>query len=112
MISQIKIGPVIYQIEEVPRLIIDSGDGNSKWANGNIQYHKATIKIEAELPAQVKLVALWHEAIHGMIQHAGQDNPGTPDKEEIITALGYAMVDFIRDNPDLVAMTQEKIANA
>lgn len=104
MITELHIGPMNYKVSEKPRLIGNNGDGASTWLNGNIKYHDCTITIEAENAPDMKIAALWHEALHGILAQAGH----TEQPETLILALGYGLVALVRDNPELVKLTQEE----
>lgn len=102
MITNVKIGPVTYKVIERPRLIAGNGDGTSTWVTGHILYRESEIRVEQDMSETLKIAALWHESLHGLIYHAGHDDSAI---EPIIRALGYGLVQFIRDNPQLVEMT-------
>lgn len=102
--TTIRIGPIVYDVSEKPRLIGADNQGGSVWLNGNIKYSESKVLIEAELGNDMKIAALWHEALHGVLYHAGQgEHP-----ESIIIALGYGLVQLIRENPELIALTLGK----
>lgn len=109
MITTVKIGPVVYQVSEKPRLTSGNGDGTSSWVNGHIQYQENKLEIEQEMSEVMKVAALWHEALHGMIYHAGHNDENI---EPIIRALGYSLVTFINDNPQLIELTRAVVAPA
>lgn len=103
MIEQVKIGPVVYKVQERPRLTAGNGDGTSSWVNGNVLYQENEIRVEQDMTPTMKAAALWHESLHAILYHAGH----TEHPEPVIIALGYALVQFVRDNPELVKFTQE-----
>lgn len=107
MIKQVQIGPVTYSVTEQPKLMTRVRDGSTQWVNGCISPEKLTIEIEADNHPDVKLIALWHEAIHGILDQAGH----TDHPELLVLALGYGLVQLVRDNPELVALTLARAAS-
>ena len=100
MIASVKIGPMVYTVTEKPRLIGDNADGHSVWLNGIIKLQAASILVEAEMNADMKAVALLHEAMHGILEGAGViEHP-----EPVLIALGYGLVALLRENPELVRL--------
>lgn len=89
----IQIGPLTYQVVEVPELASASGS-----LYGDIDYGKCRIRICAESDPQIKLVTLWHELLHGILAGAAH----TEDHNEAhIDALAHGIVLALRDNPQL-----------
>lgn len=102
-LTTIKIGPVTYRVERVLRLLGSNGDGSSTWLNGRVRYEKALIELEQELPAEVEPIALVHETIHAILEQAGIND----ETESIVIALGYGLVQVMRDNPELIRLVTE-----
>lgn len=103
MVAAIKIGPITYRVLEAERLDAE----RSGVCVGEIQYSTATIYVVPNLDPQFAPVNLLHEAIHGVLAHAGVD-PATHD-ERVVEALAYGLVQVLRDNPELVkAITQRR----
>lgn len=97
-LTTIKIGPVTYRIERILRLLGSNGDGKSIWLNGRVRSERALIELEAELPAEIQTIVIVHEIVHAILEQAGiEEHP-----EPAIVALGYGLVQVIRDNPQLV----------
>lgn len=103
MIEHIQIGPVRYAVREKDDLHTVDGEGKKEWLNGHVVYSDAEIRVNHEMARDVKVACLWHEAIHALLYNAGQD--GVP--EAAVRALGYGIVQLIRDNPELMRMTTE-----
>lgn len=103
MLDKLQIGAIRYTVEEVDDLHKFTAEGTRQWLQGQVLYHEATIRIDSELAADVKIVALWHEAIHALLDQAGID----AHDENAVIALGYGIVRLLRDNPGLVHMTTE-----
>ena len=108
MIEKLQIGPVTYAVVVVPDLRsafndegepIEGDEENGKLLNGQIIYHRMTIELNANLPVAFQPIVLLHEAIHGVLSHAGIEHD-----EGTVQALGYGLVDLLRDNPDLVRL--------
>lgn len=87
--DSIRIGGTDYKIVEEK----DLHDGGT-WLNGHIIYNHPQIRIESEMDEYIKWVTVWHEVLHGILQHAGQ---GDHD-EKMIEALGYGVTQVLRDN--------------
>lgn len=88
--ESIRIGGAEYSVSEVKDL--RSGDTG---LNGWIKFNKSEILVEAEMSDQQKRAIVWHEVVHGILEHAGHSD----HKEEQICALGYGIVQVLRDNP-------------
>jgi len=101
MIDHLKIGPVNYQVQEVNDLHDTTEDGKKRWLHGHIRYADSVIDIGADQSGDRKVITIWHEAIHGILDNAGHD--GHP--EALVIALGFGLVQLIRDNPALVQLT-------
>ena len=106
MICRLKIGPVTYRVVEMAdtHMIGTSSDGSGRAValSGAIAYHDLTISVAQSNAPEMKLVTLWHEAIHGILKAAGQDH-----SENVVEALSFGLVALIRDNPELVDLTRK-----
>lgn len=92
---QIKIGGTIYPV-------IDREDlnDNHKQLYGWIKFNTMEILLDTDLGPQARYTVLWHEIVHGILNHAGIE-----DKDErMVCALGYGIVQVLRDNPDLLVL--------
>ena len=56
---------------------------------GQIDYGKCQIKINSEIPKQLKEATLCHEILHGIFVHIGREDLAFD--ETLITALGNAV---------------------
>jgi hypothetical protein len=99
--ESIQIGPVAYAVRERDDLHTVDGDGKKAWLNGQILYSEAEIRVAADQADVRKVITLWHEALHGILDQAGLDK----HDEQAIIALGFGLVQLVRDNPALVALT-------
>lgn len=56
---------------------------------GQIDYGNCTIRINKDMPDQLKRATLCHEILHGMLVHIGRDD--LAEDEQLVTALGNAI---------------------
>lgn len=89
----VRIGALAYAVVEVDDLEAEDGEK----LLGHILHNHCEIRIDRALPDQVKVAVLWHEIIHGILEQAGVTN----QKEGLVLALGYGMVELLKDNPGL-----------
>lgn len=70
MIDCIKIGPATYRVIEADddHMIGSDGSGKAVRLNGDIMYHSLLIRVNATSAPDMKLITLWHEAIHGILK--------------------------------------------
>jgi hypothetical protein len=95
----IKIGALTYTITECeePR-----GSDDEKIL-GDISYSSERIRIEKNIPSRVKQVVLWHEIIHGILEHAGREQD-----EQLVQVIGYGVSQALADNPWVAALFLEE----
>lgn len=96
--DKVQIGPIPYSVKEVDDLHDVNDEGKKRWLHGVIKWASATIEVERGQSEDVKVTTLVHEALHGILNNAGQDD----HPESMIIALGFGLVQLLRDNPDLV----------
>ena len=101
MINQVRIGSVPYRVE-YSHPVVNKEKDTVLW--GEILQGDQLIKVDANLPAEMKRVVLLHEVIHGLLTHCGLSD----HKEELPERLGYALDSFLTDNPQFVALYQPK----
>lgn len=101
MLNNVKIGAVNYSIKEVHDLHRVESDGKKTGLHGQILYTTCQISIEKEQAHDVNVSTLWHEIVHGILTQAGQNE----QDENHICALGYGLVQVLRDNPELISFT-------
>lgn len=99
--ASIKIGPISYSVSEQEDLHDVDAEYKKSWLNGHILHSTARLKVNAEMSRDVKVATLWHEVVHGILNNAGR----TDDNEEHVIALGYGLMQVIRDNPELIRFT-------
>lgn len=56
---------------------------------GEISYGECLIKINKDVPIQLKTATLCHEILHGMLVHIGRED--LAHDEQLVTALGNAI---------------------
>lgn len=101
MITNLKIGAVNYAVSVVDDLHFHDNKRRKRSLNGHILHSEAQIKLDADMSEDMKLITLWHEALHGILAVAGHDD----EPESFIVPLGYGLVALLRDNPELVKLT-------
>jgi predicted heme/steroid binding protein len=101
MIPSVKIGPVNYTVREMNDLHTVNDDGKKLELHGHILWSEAEIRVANDQVDDVKVATIWHEAVHGLLHNAGQDD----HPESMVIALGYGLVQLIRDNPQLIELT-------
>ena len=62
---------------------------NTETHMGQINYGKCVIKINKDMPCQLKTATLCHEILHGILVHIGRED--LSEDEQLITALGNAI---------------------
>ena len=98
---QVKIGGTTYQVLDCE----DLRDETYNRLDGRFTGGQTTIQLSAALSTQGRYAILWHEIVHGILIHAGMDE--IVDEERLVSALGYGIVQVLRDNPDLIALLHE-----
>jgi hypothetical protein len=91
--GSVKIGPVWYEVHEVPGL---RNPVNDQQLNGRISENEAVIQLEAAMCEQAKRVTLWHEILHAIGMHSGHEF-----SEEQLEALAYGIMDALQANVSL-----------
>lgn len=99
MITKVKIDTVIYDVEVTAELIIVDG----RECKGSIAYDENKIKISNSIGAGQAKVTLMHEIMHGMIFERGISLKESSE-ETSVDELGKAMLQVIRDNPQLIEL--------
>ena len=87
--STVKVGPITYTVTEhdwPP----DKEEGSQ--AMGRHIESTGQIMLLRSMPPDVKRVSLWHEIIHAIIDHAGQDH-----NEAWIEAVAHGVVEVLDD---------------
>lgn len=97
--GRVKIGPVVYEIHYEKNPVGADEDGKAVWLNWRCRINEASIMLDSTLADDMKPVVLLHETMHAILEQAGvEDHP-----ESLVKALGYGIVQMLRENPELVA---------
>lgn len=102
LVATVKVGPIVYRV----KLVDDLRDGEHQF-DGWIDYAAAKIEIVKGLNHEFERVVLLHEVMHAVLKQAGQAS----SDEKLVTALGYALVDLIQQNPELVRYLMQGAGN-
>lgn len=92
MIPNIKVGGVIYDVEERP--FIDVGGGRDY--QGCVRYPHSRIELLGDLSLERKRDVLFHEITHAIFYEAGYD--GDDVSEDMINRVGKVIHQVIKDN--------------
>lgn len=103
-VKTLKVGGITYKVEEVKDLHLMDGEGNKSDFHGLIYHDSATIQLEQDQSEDVKKATLIHEALHAILTQSGHEN----HDESVITALGYGLLRFIRDNKALIRLLERE----
>lgn len=94
-IEYIDINPVEYEVTFDP---LTDEDGSR--IDGRINPSLGTIIINPNISPANRVITLWHEVLHGIIEQSGLDHD-----ESLIRTLSHGLVRVIRDNPLLINAT-------
>ena len=97
MINKVKIGPIVYDVDE--RDLSDAEIG------GIIRYKSSTISIDTNIRTiESKRQVLLHEILHGIINQGKCEDclVGEKGTEKLIDVLAYGLLGLIQDNPELL----------
>lgn len=98
MISQVKVGPIVYSVRNEDGIHDTDENGQRIALNGDVDYSTAIIRLDQNQQAVVIASALWHEIVHAILAQAGHER----HDENHVIALGYGITQVMRDNPDFV----------
>lgn len=103
MIDKVKIGNIIYAVNEAD--ILKDSD-----ATGTIKYQSCKILIDRSLEKQMKEQVLLHEIIHGMFYYLGMEEE--KNNECLVDAIAKGVICLFKDNPKLLELLKgEEHAN-
>jgi hypothetical protein len=71
--------------------------------SGQIACEDLEVRVSADISDRFRPLVLWHEIIHGILQHAGISD----HNEQQIEALAYGIMQVLRDNPWLHGADEE-----
>lgn len=91
--ASITVGAVAY------RVIVDPSIGS----DGEYSARQCTIRIKPDLALPYARQVIMHEWLHALYEHGGLTAEGSkPDEEATVSALGWAGLESMRANPDLL----------
>lgn len=91
--ESIRIGGVDYSIQETKAL----NDGTNM-CYGHIDYQKSIIELNPDnQDHQKKCLTLWHEIVHGVVEHANMDVKDSSE-ESIVDTIAKGMYQVLQDN--------------
>ena len=99
--KSVKIGGVTYKITTAKPM--KNHEGHKLM--GKASFHKQEIRINPKYRCNLPRT-LMHEIVHTIFENAGQDEHQSD--EGLITCLQHGLVDFMRDNPDVVKFLQKE----
>jgi len=97
-LETVKIGAVTFDTEFVHDLKDYRDDGTWRSLHGRINYTECVIRVEAEQHLDVKRITVLHEAIHAILDYAGQHTY----TETQVEVLGVGVFALLKENPALV----------
>jgi hypothetical protein len=98
MIDKIKIGGIIYNVENVERL-----QGSELEAlDGKICFAKSTITLNTSLNDQTRLQTLFHKILHGIFMQSGH-----VQTEDVVDSTAYGILQVLRDNHAIMDAVME-----
>jgi Zn-dependent peptidase ImmA (M78 family) len=92
--QKLKIGGIVFTV--VYETDIKNSKGRTLY--GDISYQTAVIRINSDTDENVQKVTIIHEAIHGILNHAGITKHG----EKVIEIIANGIHQVLIDNPDLL----------
>ena len=102
--DSLQIGNSIYKVKMVSDLKSEPDEnGETTGYYGVVSHTGLTIRIEQDMEYYTQVVALLHEAMHGIVHRAGHsvDIDGVIE-ERLVQCLSYGVVALMRDNPELI----------
>jgi len=94
--NSIQIGPLRYEIVEVP----DLRGKHDQGLFGAVDYHPCRIQLEANMEAQRRPMTLLHEVLHALLDQM----PSTKDEEQWVKGVAYGVSQVLKDNPEFARM--------
>lgn len=90
---QVKVGPINYEIVQVPDLRADD-DTN---LFGQISFCSCEIRLRPDQHPQQRRQTVWHEIVHVVLEQLGCNDD--INNEAFTTALAHALMQVVVDNP-------------
>ncbi len=94
--SEVKIGPIIFEVAQEPCPTVEDAEGNKIPVYGKISFKEEKIVIDSELKPATKWQCLLHECWHAILETLGM--AGNAEEEGQVDAFAYALLGFLLDN--------------
>jgi hypothetical protein len=97
----VKVGPIEFQIEQVPCPTVPNPEGEDEEpisVYGKINFKRALITIDSELEASMKWQCFLHEVVHAILETVGMAGTDGGLEEGEVDALAYMLMSFLLDN--------------
>ena len=102
-LRSIRILGIDYELKPMEAVVAECAE-----CAGFIDSQKAVIFIREDLNSQVMAQTILHEALHGLVDGMAASESDDGD-EALVTRLGVALTQFMRDNRNLVDWIQEQL---
>lgn len=96
-LSFIRILGLDYRLKPMTRAV-----GDLAKCRGYIDEDTLEIYVQSDLPPQRVAEVILHECFHALIDGTGSTETDKDTDEKIVTCLGRGMMQFMRDNRDLM----------
>lgn len=92
--ESIRIGGVDYEVHKQDTVIM----GN-QLCNGRIDFERSLITLRDDIGTQFQGITLWHEILHGIINHSEAELGISEEREEhVIRVLSRGIYQVLQDN--------------
>lgn len=91
---EIKIGPVVYKVEESAEALDDAEAGSTR-------HHSGVIKIAPYLSKGQYQTTLFHESLHACAFYVGMTDGETFTEEQFINRISQVLLQVLQDNKGL-----------
>lgn len=98
-LNAIQIGPINYRLSFVDDRIQDS----DQVLLGRVDLSRSKIEVTKDVSPDLMRVVLWHEIFHAIFSDRGLSFGEM--EENIVDAMAYSIVQVLRQNPGLIALT-------
>ena len=89
MVWAVKVGGVVYRVEQVQGLHHDD-----EKLSGSIRYNECVIRVEAGDDVQARTQTVWHEALHAIFHQAGR----ALEDHTVFDLMAYGVIQLLADN--------------
>jgi hypothetical protein len=101
--KSIVVGAYTYSVEVDQTAIDAASREQGTRLSGSADHLRQCIALDPSLGPDALAETLMHECLHAMFQQAGCHGMDNEDVERIVVLAGHQLVEFVRDNPELVA---------